>query len=64
MLTGASMTLSKTVVAERLQWRTRANFPGALLADEAQRTWAEHSDAPLRLVGFSAARGIRVALRP
>ena len=44
------MTLSKTVVADYLQIRTRANFPGALLAKNAQATWREHTAAPLRLV--------------
>ena len=44
------MTLGKTVLAEHLQIRTRANFPGALLAREAQATWRSYSDAPLRLV--------------
>ena len=45
-----SMTLAKTVVAERLHVRTRANFPGALLAQQAQATWRRYSDKPLRLV--------------
>ena len=45
-----SMTLSKTVVADQLQVRTRANFPGAVLARHAQSTWRAHTDAPLRLV--------------
>jgi len=45
-----SMTLTKTVVAERLHVRTRANFPGALLAHHAQETWRQYSDEPLRLV--------------
>ena len=45
-----SLTLSKTVIAEQLHVRTRANFPGAVLARHAQATWREHSDAPLRLV--------------
>ncbi len=45
-----SMTMAKTVVAEQLHVRTRANFPGALLARHAQLTWAEYTEAPLRLV--------------
>ena len=44
------MTLSKTVVAERMQLRTRANYPGAVLAQYARTTWREHTAAPLRLV--------------
>lgn len=43
-------TLSKTVVADRFEYRTRANFPGASLARQARETWAAHTDAPLRLV--------------
>ena len=43
-------TLSKTVVADRFERRTRANFPGASLAQQARQTWAAHTDAPLRLV--------------
>ena len=45
-----SQTLSKTVLADRFERRTRANFPGAALALKAQETWAAHTDAPLRLV--------------
>jgi 4-amino-4-deoxy-L-arabinose transferase-like glycosyltransferase len=45
-----AQTLSKTVIADRFERRTRANFPGAALALKAQETWAAHSDAPLRLV--------------
>jgi len=44
------MTLGKTVVADHLQIRTRANFPGALLAEHARSTWETYSDVPLRLV--------------
>ena len=44
------MTLTKTVVADRLHLRTRANFPGAVLASEAAKVWKAHSDAPLRIV--------------
>ena len=44
------MTLAKTTVAEHLKVRTRANFPGAVLAREAQATWQAHTEAPLRLV--------------
>jgi 4-amino-4-deoxy-L-arabinose transferase-like glycosyltransferase len=43
-------TLGKTVLAERYSRRTRANFPGAELALQAHRTWARHTDLPLRLV--------------
>ena len=45
-----AQTLSKTVVADHFERRTRANFPGAVLALNAQQTWAAHSDRPLRLV--------------
>src|SRR5438105_7445275 len=44
------LTLSKTVLAEHLNVRTRANFPGAVLARHAAETWKQHSDAPLRIV--------------
>ncbi|MBS0435047.1 MAG: glycosyltransferase family 39 protein [Proteobacteria bacterium] len=42
--------LGQTVLADHLHRRTRANFPGAVLAEHAQRTWAAHTSAPLRLV--------------
>jgi hypothetical protein len=45
------MTLGKTVIAERLGVTTRANFPGAVLAERARETWkAAVPQAPLRLV--------------
>lgn len=44
------MTIGKTVVADRLHFRTRANFPGALLASEATAIWKAHSNAPLLIV--------------
>ncbi len=44
------MTLSKTVLAESLQIRTRANFPGAALSRLADTTWHAHAEGPLRLV--------------
>ncbi|MEP7057028.1 MAG: glycosyltransferase family 39 protein [Caldimonas sp.] len=44
------LTLGKTVVADRIGIRTRANFPGAELARKAQETWQAHVDAPLRIV--------------
>ena len=45
------MTLGKTVVAERLGIKTRANFPGKVLADRAHEIWkAGVPDAPLRIV--------------
>jgi len=45
------MTLGKTVVAERLGVRTRANFPGQELAQRAHATWkAGVPDVPLRIV--------------
>jgi 4-amino-4-deoxy-L-arabinose transferase-like glycosyltransferase len=44
------VVLSKTVLADHLQIRSRANFPGAVLAQQAQATWAQHTDVPLRLV--------------
>ncbi|MBC7717941.1 MAG: glycosyltransferase family 39 protein [Pseudorhodobacter sp.] len=44
------VVLSKTVLSDHLQIRSRANFPGAVLAQKAQATWAQHTSAPLRLV--------------
>ena len=44
------LTLGKTVVAEALHVRTRANYPGDVLARHARDTWAAYTDAPLRLV--------------
>ena len=44
------LTLSKTVLAEQLGIRTRANFPGAILAHKAHETWTSYSAAPLRIV--------------
>ena len=44
------VVLSKTVLADHLQIRSRANFPGEVLAQQAQATWAQHTSAPLRLV--------------
>ncbi len=46
----ATLTLGKTVLADSFQWRTRANFPGAVLAHEASQVWKAHTDAPLRIV--------------
>lgn len=46
----ATLTLSKTVLAEHFQRRTRVNFPGAVLAHEASSVWKAHTDAPLRIV--------------
>ncbi len=40
----------KTVFAEHFQRRTRANFPGALLARKAIDTWEAHTGSPLRIV--------------
>lgn len=45
-----SLTLSKTVLAEQLRIRTRANFPGAILADKVHLTWNAHTKLPLRIV--------------
>ncbi|MEO5794507.1 MAG: glycosyltransferase family 39 protein [Rhodoferax sp.] len=44
------MTVSKTALADHLHRKTRANFPGAVLAHNAMQVWKEHTDAPLRLV--------------
>jgi hypothetical protein len=44
------LTLSKTVLAEQLGVRTRANFPGAVLARKAHETWTAYSPDPLRIV--------------
>lgn len=44
------MTLSKTVLADKLGIRTRANFPGAVLAHNAHETWKRHTQDPLRIV--------------
>lgn len=50
VLLSSGMALAKTVLADRIHFKTRANFPGALLATEAAKVWKEHSDAPLRIV--------------
>ena len=50
VLFAATMALSKTVLADHLQYRTRANFPGAVLAREAMQTWTAHTRTPLRIV--------------
>jgi len=50
MLMCSVVVLSKTVLADHLQIRSRANFPGEVLAQQAQATWAQHTTAPLRLV--------------
>jgi 4-amino-4-deoxy-L-arabinose transferase-like glycosyltransferase len=44
------LTLSKTVVAKKLGIRTRANFPGAVLARNAHETWKRHTQDRLRIV--------------
>lgn len=44
------MTVGKTVVADWVHFRTRANFPGALLAAKASAIWKGRTDAPLRIV--------------
>ncbi len=44
------VVLSKTALSDHLQIRSRANFPGEVLAQQAQATWALHTGAPLRLV--------------
>ena len=44
------MTLSKTVVADQLRVRTRANFPAAALAREAQAAWSANMQVPMRVV--------------
>lgn len=44
------MTVSKTALADHLHRKTRANFPGAVLAHNAMQVWKAHTDAPLRLV--------------
>jgi hypothetical protein len=44
------LTMSTTVLAERLHRRTRANFPGAVLAQRAQETWRRYATTPLRVV--------------
>jgi hypothetical protein len=50
VLLSIGLTFGKTVVAEHFHWRTRANFPGALLAHEAMSVWKAHTVAPLRIV--------------
>lgn len=50
VLLSSGMALAKTVLADQIHFKTRANFPGALLAAEAAKVWKEHSDAPLRIV--------------
>jgi len=44
------LVAGKSVVAKHFDRRTRANFPAAELAQEAERTWRAHTNAPLRLV--------------
>lgn len=46
----STVVVSKTLLADHLQIRSRANFPGAVLAAQAQATWAQHTAVPLRLV--------------
>ncbi|MTW12764.1 hypothetical protein GM658_19330 [Pseudoduganella eburnea] len=46
----AGLVAGKSVVAKHFDRRTRANFPAAELAQEAERTWRKHTNAPLRLV--------------
>lgn len=46
----AGQTLSKSVVADYFEKRTRANFPGAVLARNALATWQANTRVPLRLV--------------
>jgi len=46
----AGLVLGKSVIAEHFGRRTRANFPAAELAQEAERTWRAQTNAPLRLV--------------
>lgn len=43
-------TLAKTVIAERLGRGTRANFPGALLAQNVQQVWGTSGSGSLRLL--------------
>lgn len=50
LVLSAGMTLSKTVLADHLHRKTRANFPGAVLAHNAMAVWKTHTDAPLRIV--------------
>jgi hypothetical protein len=45
-----SLVLGKTVVAEHFHWRTRANFPGGLLARNAMEEWRKNTSVPLRIV--------------
>lgn len=49
-LLAVGSSLGQTALADHLHRRTRANFPGSVLAEHAQRTWAAHTSAPLRLV--------------
>lgn len=44
------LVFGKSVVSEHYEKRTRANFPGKLLAQEAQNVWRAHTGAPLRIV--------------
>ena len=48
----AGQTLGKTVFADWFAYPTRPNFPGALLAQQAQQTWRQQvgEGHPLRLV--------------
>lgn len=49
-LLAVGSSLGQTALADHLHRRTRANFPGTVLAEHAQRTWAAHTSVPLRLV--------------
>ncbi|MGI4849198.1 MAG: hypothetical protein ACRYGK_13810, partial [Janthinobacterium lividum] len=44
------LILGKSVISEHYQHRTRANFPGQLLASETEKAWQAHTSAPLRIV--------------
>jgi hypothetical protein len=50
VLASLGLTLSKTVLADHLHRKTRANFPGAVLAAESAKVWKAYSNAPLRIV--------------
>jgi 4-amino-4-deoxy-L-arabinose transferase-like glycosyltransferase len=44
------LVLSKSVIADHLGRRTRANFPAAELAWVTEQTWRAHTGVPLRIV--------------
>lgn len=44
------LILGKSVISEHYGKRTRANFPGKLLAQDVHNAWRANTDAPLRII--------------